>query len=119
MKQFKAPAFSLESNRRLGRFAQKGGDVLWLGLKENRRLRGLQEKLAGQLRQAGFPLEERPYRPHITLARQIRIFDEDLFSDLQNRAPWFKVEAERICLMESCPGEGRRIYQERFGIELR
>jgi 2'-5' RNA ligase len=45
--------------------------VLWIGLDgEVGALQHLQADLDAGLRQAGFSLEERPFRPHITLARR-------------------------------------------------
>lgn len=55
-----------------GRFAKKGGDIWWLGVEPVPGLLALQQSLEVQLRSAGFPLEERPYRPHITLARRVK-----------------------------------------------
>ncbi len=43
-------------------WAGVAGNVAWLG--------ELQTSLAGELRDAGFPLEERRFSPHITLARR-------------------------------------------------
>ena len=55
-----------------GRFRRKGGDVWWLGVERSPQLLELQAGLERALRQAGFPLEARPYTPHITLARQVK-----------------------------------------------
>jgi 2'-5' RNA ligase len=45
--------------------------VLWIGLDgEVAALQHLQSELDTGLRQAGFALEDRPFRPHITLARR-------------------------------------------------
>lgn len=43
--------------------------VLWAGIREEKGLAGLQARLNGELRALGFPTEDRPYVPHITLAR--------------------------------------------------
>lgn len=110
-------AFSLEIGG-LGRFVKRGGDVLWLGVRESRPLLELYGKLSGALRAAGFSLEERPYRPHITLARQARFPSEELYYDLKKQCPWFKVVADRVSLMESCRLEGRLVYREIWGKTL-
>jgi 2'-5' RNA ligase len=45
--------------------------VLWVGLDgEIQKLEALQNTLEGGLREAGFSLEDRPFRPHVTLARR-------------------------------------------------
>jgi 2'-5' RNA ligase len=44
--------------------------VLWLGMKgELERLLGFQQTLERALQEIGFPSEERPFRPHLTLGR--------------------------------------------------
>jgi RNA 2',3'-cyclic 3'-phosphodiesterase len=49
---------------------QRRPQVLWLGMNGDvPRLLGLQQVLEGELGKVGFPAEERPFRPHLTLAR--------------------------------------------------
>ena len=55
----------------LGTF--KNGSILWAGVKECPALTEYREALAQSIRKTGFPLEEGEYRPHITLARQVKI----------------------------------------------
>ena len=44
--------------------------VLWLGMKgESERLLAFQQALERMFQEIGFPREERPFRPHLTLAR--------------------------------------------------
>jgi 2'-5' RNA ligase len=51
--------------------AKRGPRVLWVGLTGDLgALEALHGKLANGLREAGFTLEDRPFRPHITLARR-------------------------------------------------
>ncbi len=57
--------FSIEAEG-MGRF----GDLLWVGVRKNPRLTVLARSLCRQLRQAGFPIEERDFLPHITLVRR-------------------------------------------------
>ena len=54
----------------LGTF--KNGTILWAGVKECAELFEYQSCLAHSLRNAGFPIEEGEYRPHITLGRQVK-----------------------------------------------
>ena len=64
------PAFSL-AVAGAGAFpSERRPRVLWLGVSEGaRELCALADKLCGALRAAGFLLEERPFRPHLTLGR--------------------------------------------------
>ena len=64
-----AAPFSLTLSS-LGTF--KNGTILWAGVKPCPALMEYQGRLARALYDAGFPLEEGEYRPHITLARQIK-----------------------------------------------
>lgn len=55
----------------LGRFKRRGGDIWWAGVSENDQLAKVHRDLTDKLRQAGFQLENRPFNPHITLAREV------------------------------------------------
>lgn len=65
----KFPSFEL-TLQGVGQFPSKGSAVtIWAGIKESSRLRALQETIATALLDRGFPKENRPYNPHLTLAR--------------------------------------------------
>ncbi len=53
-----------------GAFPGRRGAVLWRGVEVPCDLEALQRDLARGLTGAGFGLEERPFRPHLTLARR-------------------------------------------------
>jgi RNA 2',3'-cyclic 3'-phosphodiesterase len=56
--------------RGLGFFPnEKRPRVLWGGMEASANLRPLAESIDRGLHQVGFPLEERPFTPHLTLAR--------------------------------------------------
>lgn len=55
----------------LGYFNSRGGEIRWAGVTENKELMQVQRALAGKLTEFGFKLENRPYRPHITLGRDV------------------------------------------------
>lgn len=44
--------------------------ILWVGVREESSLFSLQNEIGTICKQAGFELEKRPYRPHITIARK-------------------------------------------------
>jgi len=56
---------------RIGRFKRDSGDTWWAGVRENRALSDLQQKLVAGLCSQGFNLEKRKYSPHITLGRDV------------------------------------------------
>lgn len=54
--------------RQVGHFGRPGR-VLWVGMDPSPRLLALQREVEAALVRAGVPPEERPFSPHITLAR--------------------------------------------------
>ena len=56
---------------RIGRFSRRGGDTWWVGVQESGPLSALQRSLVNGLRGEGFAVDEREYRPHITLGREV------------------------------------------------
>lgn len=86
-----------------GRFRKKGGDIWWLGVERSPALLELQAGLEEALRRAGFSLENRPYTPHITLARQVKS-PPDLLD--RARFPALEAPVRRITLFSSQRVEG-------------
>jgi 2'-5' RNA ligase len=62
--------FAVEIER-MGRFRRADGDIVWAGVRECAQLMSLRRELARNLQDAGFILENREYRPHITLGREV------------------------------------------------
>jgi len=67
-------AFTLRLTR-AGAFRQREGDVFWLGVERGAPLMALQSALHKSLLEKGFTLENRPYTPHITLGRKVKLKD--------------------------------------------
>ncbi len=70
----------------------------------------MQARLAARLRAAGFALEDRPFAPHLTLARRI-----------ERALPRAEVEPVRwrlasVALVRSEPGTGRYVTQREFAL---
>lgn len=78
MEQIRAMPFSLAFGAS-GRFRHREGDIFWLGFQPNESLLQLQKQLHRALRAQGIPLESRPYRPHLTLARRLKDHGESVF----------------------------------------
>ena len=55
----------------VGRFKRGGGDIWWAGLRESKPLLAMQRTLTENLENAGFSLDKREYKPHITLGREV------------------------------------------------
>ena len=54
-----------------GRFRREGGDIFWVGVRENPALFRLQRSLSLVLGEAGFHLEGAQFTPHLTIARRV------------------------------------------------
>lgn len=52
-----------------GVFGGRNPKVLWLGMAESQEIISLQKRVEDALRQFGFPKDDRPFHPHLTLAR--------------------------------------------------
>ena len=86
-----------------GRF---GGRVLWTGVRgDGNALRRLAESVRAAARRARLPVEERPYRPHLTLARAA---DVELRALVERLASFEGQEwvAEELHLVRSHLGAG-------------
>jgi 2'-5' RNA ligase len=79
----------------------KGARVAWAGCREpSRGLVDLQSDLDARLRRAGFALDERPYTPHVTLARKAtRAIG-------RKEADPIRWQATEFALVRSEPGKG-------------
>lgn len=70
LSSIRAEPFTMELSS-LGRFQRSGGDLWWIGVAENDALSALQQQVAAALTKAGFSLEKRKFRPHLTLGREV------------------------------------------------
>jgi 2'-5' RNA ligase len=114
-------SFPLRFARELHYFGtEKPARVVWLGLRgELMPLRLLQNLVAQAVEKAGLPQEERPYIPHVTLARNC-VFSDDVplaQGEIQfstSRLPEFEVTGFSLMISEQV--DGKRIYRalERF-----
>ena len=62
--------FNIELDH-MGRFKRSGGDIWWVGVRENKPLMALQSSLTDKLTETGFAPDTRRYNPHITLGREV------------------------------------------------
>ena len=113
MEQISLPAFSLTLDQ-LGRFRRNGGDIYWVGIAANPSLQQLQQSLSQKLRQAKFPLDEKPYRPHLTLGRQIILKPAANLAQVKQCLAPVSFPVSSIHLMESSRRHGQLIYTSRY-----
>jgi len=82
----------------------RGTRVLWIGVHGGSQLSNLHDSLEAVLERKGFPREERPFQPHLTLGR-VKSPDGILpiLSELekQREKEFGNMQVDRIALMES------------------
>ncbi len=95
----------------IGCFRREGGDIYWAGVEKSQALGSLYDTLKAELRARNLRTEDRPFHPHLTLARQASLSggcDRRAFS-----VPVMRMRVEKISLMESRREDGRLVYLEK------
>jgi 2'-5' RNA ligase len=94
--------------------------VFFAGVRLSSELTGLQQQVVAATKPCGFVPEDRPYHPHITLAREKsgRHALRALKSTLKGETQFSGFEANEFLLYESFPGPGGSRYEvrERFAL---
>ena len=101
-------SFTIEG---LGTFKRNGGDIYWLGIKAGQALFTYQVALTANLLKAGFTVEDKPYRPHLTLGRQVAVpsgFKKEEIMLPQD----LTVNTAKITLFESVRIDSKLTYRE-------
>ena len=85
----------------IGRFCRDRGDILWAGVCDGEAgLAAVKLSLDQRLSVLGLPPEDRPYHPHITLARDVR-WASGGYEQLREQSISIAETADTITLMES------------------
>ena len=94
------------------------GPLIWAGAEAVPALMALQEQTAQALRSAGFRLDEKNFRPHLTLCRQFAPYDRLDRRRVEQAigVPSFRVE--KISLMNSERLNGKLTYTEVYSRKL-
>lgn len=101
-----------------GKFLKRGDALYWCGMKATEPLICLQAKLMRELKAAGFAPDDKPFSPHITIARRCSVrpdFSEEAF---RKSMPRMEMEVRRISLMKSERIEDILTYTEIAGVDL-
>lgn len=92
--------------------------VLWFGVQNSRALRSLQSLLAQRLKEKGYPVEDREYSPHLTIARLRNPHrTKDLTSPFA-RKKLAKISVNEIVLYESVGSVPYPVYKPLKKISL-
>ena len=92
----------------------KFGDTWWVGIRQDPALAGLYNHLSQGLKSAGFPIESRPFKPHLTLAREVILRP----GASPEKPESFTAQAAAIHLMKSERINGRLTYTSIFEKQL-
>jgi 2'-5' RNA ligase len=94
--------------------------VIWMGIESPAALELLQDAVERACVPLGFPVEGRPFRPHLTLGRvkEGGKLPMNAFAnmDRDSEVPFL---ADRLVLFQSKPGPGGSVYSARHTFELR
>lgn len=119
MVKAKAEPFRLYFNN-LGQFKRHEGDIYWIGVEKENTLWLLQRYLVDELKAAGFPnIEDKEYKPHLTLARKVRIKDTLALKTIEEAMNPMNLEVSKISLMKSEHIKGKLVYTEIYHVSLR
>jgi len=96
-----------------GRFGRQSGGIYWVGVEKNIKLMEYASKLADALRLSGFNIENREFKPHITIGREV-ITENEIELDV----PKTIMTVKRISLMKSERIQGVLTYTEIYGKDI-
>ena len=66
----------------LGSFIREDNELIWVGIENNRKLKKLQIALEEEFEKIGFKRENRKFKPHITIAKNVVWKDNFRLDDL-------------------------------------
>ena len=98
----------------LGRFGRPHDATLWLGLDPVLELTGLADGVRERLRAHGVAFDEKPFRPHITLARRARI-PKGVLPELSFPLP---ATATQVTVFKSILDSSGATYKPLYTVEL-
>jgi 2'-5' RNA ligase len=102
----------------LGRFKRRDGDIYWLGIEKSATLLSIYNQLSKELIQAGFKIEKREYKPHLTLGRRVILNQQFSKAEFEQNMRPLKTEIDKISLMKSEQIKGKLTYTEIYAKKL-
>lgn len=102
----------------LGYFPRDNGSIYWLGVEKNETLTSVHQQLTEALIKMGLDMERRPYKPHLTLGREVIINKSLKYRDFEKKIEPMSMEITSVSLMKSERINGKLIYTEIFHKEF-
>jgi len=103
----------------IGFFKGRDGHIYWLGITENKDLMDMQEELHDLLLERAFKLENRKYKPHVTIGRKVKMVNAFNLDELKESIREIQIPVNSIELMKSERIDGKLVYTEIFSKALR
>lgn len=100
MEQVRSNHFNLTISG-LGKFNNHGGDIYWMGISDNPELGSIRSDLTGELKARGFVLDNKDFRPHLTLGRRVILQENFAIEKFRETLPEITVPVKAISLMKS------------------
>lgn len=111
MEQSKTDMFTMEVEG-AGKFLRGSEAIYWCGIKNSESLLDLQRKLVQGFKELGYAVDDKPYRPHITLGRRCRMRPEFSMETYQKEITPIYIRVEKVSLMKSERVDGKLRYTE-------
>lgn len=118
MNELEFDAFTLNLTN-MGFFKKSEGNIYWLGIEDNDTLFNIYNKLHQSLIYKGFELEDREYKPHITIGRKVKLKDSFNPNELEDYVGKIKININKVDLMKSEFSNGKLIHSVVFSRPLR
>ncbi|WP_312496195.1 RNA 2',3'-cyclic phosphodiesterase [Anaerosporobacter sp.] len=94
----------------LGKFINEGEFLYWCGIRENETLDKLQQSLIQGLKANEFSVDDKPFKPHITLGRRCRMNSNFEEKEFAKKISSISMKVITIDLMKSENKEGKLTY---------
>ena len=85
----------------IGYFNRQDGNIYWLGIEYNDLLFKMRTRLHELLIKQGFKLENRVYKPHLTIGRKVKMKDNFNADELSDIIKQISINVDKIDLMKS------------------
>lgn len=89
-------------------------NTYWVGIDKNDPLIRIQADLSAELKKFGFQIENREYKPHLTLCREATFESTFNKADFSGSIEPMRMTVDRISLMKSERVNGRMVYTEMY-----
>ena len=120
MNQVSVNSFDI-SFQRLDHLKKHGGDIYWIGIREVQETRALTElynQLCEFLDEAGFNIEKRKLKPHLTLGRNVTMLDSFDIAKFATHIPKMQMTVDQVSLITSEQIAGKLVYTKLYSFAL-